>query len=331
MSADARRLETTEEIAAREPGRGRDAARPLAIPARGWKDIFWRVKEEVAHDHVALTAAGVAFYGLLAVFPAITALMSLAGLLYDPEQVVDVLQGLTGLVPPDVAQILMDQATEVAGSQGSGLTLGFILGLSLALWSASTGVGSLIEGLNIAYDEVESRNFLHVKLLTIAFTLAMMIGLLIAVLLIVVLPLALSFMAFAPGFERGIRLVAYVPLILLFVGGLALFYRWGPDRAPARLKWLSPGTLFAVVLWLAASVGFSIYVQSFGSYNQTFGSLAGVVVLLLWLWLTAFVILLGGELNAEIEAQTARDTTTGPREPMGHRNAVKADTLGPAQ
>ncbi|WP_245190744.1 YihY/virulence factor BrkB family protein [Jannaschia formosa] len=289
------------------------------------------MKDELTADHVGLVAAGCAFYGLLAVFPAITALMSIAGLALAPDEVVSALDGVSSVVPEDVATILLDQATAVAGSQTGGLTLGLILGVALALWSASAGVGSLIEGLNVAYDETEERGFVKLKLLTLVLTLGMILGVLVAAVLIVALPIVLEMFAFTPWIETLIAWTRFLPLALLFLAGLALLYRFGPDRDGARLAWLTPGALLALVLWLIMSVGFSLYVSNFASYNETFGSLAGVIVLLTWMWLSAYVILIGAEVNSELEAQTARDTTTGRPEPMGQRGAVKADELGSAR
>ena len=322
------RHQSTATIAAEEPGRGREADSPMQIPRKGWIDIVMRVKDEIATDHISLVAAGVAFYGLLAIFPAITALMSITGLLYNPTELVGALEGVTAVVPPDVSQMLLDQARSVAESETGGLTLGLVLGLGLALWSASAGVASLIEGINMAYDEKETRSFVKLKAMTIVMTLAMIVGVLLAATLAVVLPVVLSFMAISPALELLIRVLSYVPLALIVVAGIAIIYRWGPDREPAKWRWLTPGSIAATVLWLIASVGFSLYVQNFGSYNETFGSIAGVIVVLMWMWISAFVVLMGAELNSEIEAQTARDTTTSPREPIGHRGAVKADTIG---
>jgi membrane protein len=322
---------TPSEIASTEPGRGRDATAPTRIPRDGWLDIAMRVKDEISKDHVGLVAAGVAFYGLLAVFPAITALISITGLLYAPEELVAALEGVTAVVPEDVAMILLEQARNVAGAQGGGLTLGLILGLGLALWSASAGVGSLIEGVNLAYDETETRGFVKLKLLTLGLTVAMIVGIALAAGFAIVVPIALSFVAFAPAMELLVQVLAYVPLALIVTGGLAVLYRYAPDRDAATWRWLTPGTVLAAVVWLLASVAFTFYVGNFASYNETFGSIAGVVVLLMWMWISAYVILMGAELNSEIEAQTARDTTTGHREPIGHRGAVKADTVGAAR
>lgn len=331
MAAATANLRTDDEIERAQPGRGRDAEGPTDIPARGWIDIAWRVKDEVLADNVGLVAAGVAFYGLLAIFPAITAMMAIAGLLYQPAELVAALEGVSRIVPPDVSAILLDQAKAVAGGAEGGLTLGLILGLGLALWSASAGVGSLLQGLNVAYDERETRGLVRLKLVTLGLTLAMIAGVLAAATLIVAVPVALAFLPVAPGMETAIVVLRYVPLAALFAGGVMALYRYGPCRARAKWRWLTVGTLASGMLWLAASMGFSLYVQNFASYNETFGSIAGVIVLLMWMWLSAYAVLLGAELNAEIEAQTARDSTVGPREPMGHRGAAKADNLGAAR
>lgn len=322
------RLETAAEIIAREPGRGRDALRPTDIPRPGWFDVAVRVWAKIFDDNLLLIAAGVAFYGLLAIFPAITALMSVAGLVYEPADLVSALQGASGVVPPDVSRIILEQANAVAGQESGGLTLGLILGLGFALFSASAGVASLIQGLNVVYGEAETRNFVWLRLQTIFFTLIMIFSVISAAFLIVGVPVALSFLPTAPGVDTAIKLTAYLPLAVIFVGGIIAFYRWGPDRNPARLRWLAPGAALASVLWLVGSIGFSLYVQNFASYNESFGAVAGVIVMLTWMWLSAFIVLLGAALNAEIEAQTAHDSTIGPHEPMGWRGAHKADRVG---
>ncbi len=321
-------LATSTEAALAQPGRGRDATSPFGIPLRGWVDITKRLFSKVAEDNVLLIAAGVAFYGVLAVFPTITAMMAFIGLLYSPGELVAALQGASQLVPPDVSRIIFAQAEAVAGVSDGGLTLSLALSLLLALWSSSNGVGSLIQGVNIAYDQRERRSYLQFKIRALIMTLFMIFNMIIAITLVIVVPVILAFAAITPDMARLIQLIAYVPLGIIFIAGVTALYRWGPDRARAKWRWLTPGAMLASVMWLAASVGFSYYVQTFGSYNETFGSIAGVIVLLMWLWLSALVILIGAEVNAEIEAQTARDSTIGPREPMGHRNAVKADELG---
>ncbi|MCQ0091289.1 YihY/virulence factor BrkB family protein [Roseovarius sp. M141] len=311
--------------------RGRNAETPTEIPARGWKDIILRVKDELASDHVGLIAAGVAFYALLAIFPAITALMALGGLVLEPAEVTTQLESLTEMIPKEAAQIILDQAVAVAGSEQAGLGVAFIIGLLLAIYSASKGMGSLMEGLNVAYDEEETRGFIKKTLWTLGLTVFLIIGLVLGLLAALAVPTVLGVIALPDWLETILALSRWVILALMTVIGLAVLYRYGPSRDDAEWKWLSPGAIAACVIWIAASVGFSIYVSNFGSYNESFGSMAGVIILLMWLWISAFIVLLGAELNAEMEAQTAADTTVGPDEPMGTRGAEKADNLGAAK
>lgn len=308
--------------------RGRAAETPTEIPALGWKDIAFRVKDEIAADRVSLIAAGVAFYGLLALFPAITALIAISGLIVEPSQIVDQLESLSGLMPEEVISIVTVQATEVAGSREGRLGLAAIVGVLIALYSASKGMASLIEGINVAYDEEEKRGFIRLKLVTFALTLLLVIGLLVALLATLGLPAVLAVLDFGAVFEFLMTAGLWVGLFLLTVFGLSVLYRYAPSRDEPEWKWASPGAIVACLIWVIASAGFAFYVGNFGSYNESFGTLAGVIVLLMWFWISAFIILLGAELNAEMEAQTRADTTKGPNEPMGSRDAVKADTLG---
>lgn len=311
--------------------RGRNAETPTEIPAKGWKDIALRVKAELASDHVGLIAAGVAFYALMAIFPAITALMALGGLVLEPAEVTAQLETLAEMMPKEAAQIILDQAVAVAGSEESGLGLAFVIGLALAIYSASKGMGSLMEGLNVAYDEEESRGFIAKTLWTLALTVFLIVGLILGLLAALAVPAVLGLIALSDWLETLLALLRWVVLALMTVGGLAVLYRYGPSRDDAEWKWLSPGAIAACIIWIAASVGFSSYVSNFGSYNESFGSMAGVIILLMWLWISAFIVLLGAELNAEMEAQTKADTTVGPDQPMGTRGAEKADNLGEAK
>ncbi|WP_227267697.1 YihY/virulence factor BrkB family protein [Roseobacter weihaiensis] len=310
--------------------RGRAAETPTEIPALGWKDIAFRVKDEVAADRVGLIAAGVAFYGLLALFPAITALIAISGLLVEPSQMVDQMEKLSGIVPDEVIDIVTKQATEVAGSREGGLGLAAIVGILIALYSASKGMASLIEGLNVTYDEEETRSFVWLKVVTFALTLFLMLGLLIALMATLGLPAILVVFDFGAPIETVMTAGLWVGLLCLTVFGLSVLYRYAPSRDEPEWKWASPGAIVACIIWVIASAGFAFYVSNFGSYNESFGTLGGVVVLLMWFWISAFIILLGAELNAEMEAQTRTDTTKGFDQPMGSRGAVKADTLGDA-
>lgn len=308
--------------------RGRSAETPTEIPTLGWKDIAFRVKDEIAADRVGLIAAGIAFYGLLALFPAITALIAISGLLVEPSQIVDQLEGLSGLMPEEVISIITTQATAVAGSREGGLGLAAIAGVLIALYSASKGMASLIDGINVAYDEEEKRGFVRLKLVTFGLTLFLMIGLLIALMATLGLPALLAILEFGQVFAILMTAGLWVGLFCLTIFGLSVLYRYAPSRSAPKWLWASPGAVIACLIWVAASAGFAFYVGNFGSYNESFGTLAGVIVLLMWFWISAFIILFGAELNGEIEAQTRVDTTIGPDEPMGSRNAVKADTLG---
>lgn len=311
--------------------RGRDAEAPHRIPPKGWKDIALRVKDEIAADHVGLIAAGVAFYGLMALFPAITALLAIGGLMVEPSQIVDQISQFEGVVPDEVMEIIIGQATQVAGSREGGLGLAAVAGILIALYSASKGMNSLIEGMNVAYDEEEKRGFFMKTFVTLALTLFLVTGLLMGLLATLAVPSVIALVDAGPVTEILGTLLAWGVLLMMTMAGLAVLYRYGPSRDKPELLWASPGAVAACVLWLAGSAGFAFYVGNFGSYNESFGALAGVVVLLMWLWISAFIVLLGAEINAEVEAQTTYDTTVGPDEPMGERGAVKADKLGARQ
>ncbi|ABD54977.1 YihY/virulence factor BrkB family protein [Jannaschia sp. CCS1] len=308
--------------------RGRKAETPTEVPASGWKDVAFRLKDEVANDRVGLIAAGVAFYGLLALFPAITAVMAISGLLIEPNAIVDQLSRLGGLLPQEVIAIVTDQATAVAGSREGGLGLAAIFGVLVAFYSASKGMASLMQGVNVAYDEDEERGFIRLKLVTFGLTLLLIVGLLVSLGAMLALPAVLAFIDLGPMVEALLTAALWVGLIALTIFGLSVLYRYAPSRENAEWKWVSLGAVVGCVVWIVASAGFAFYVANFGSYNESFGTLGGVVVLLMWFWISAFIILLGAELNAELEAQTRRDTTTGPDQPMGSRDAVKADRLG---
>ena len=308
--------------------RGRDAESPGEIPRSGWFDILWRVKARVTDDRVGLLAAGIAFYALLALFPAIAALLAIGGLALDPPQIIDQMTRFAGVVPSDVLNIIKDQATAVTGSSDTGLGLTLIISLGLALWSSSRGMASLVQGLNVVYEEREKRGFIALNAQIIVLTLLLILGFLVGIAAIVVLPTALNFLTLGSVGEALIGALRWVLLIAMTMVGLAVIFRYGPSRSNAKWRWVSPGAVLGCLLWIIASAGFTFYVTRFSTYNESFGALGGVVVLILWLWISAFVIMLGAELNAEMEAQTGRDSTVGPSEPMGERGAYKADHLG---
>jgi membrane protein len=294
----------------------------------GWLDISYRVWNAVQRDHIDLIAAGVAFYGLLAIFPTITAFTALSGLVVEPVEVSRQLEMIENFLPKEASQIILAQAADVAGSENAGLGFAFVIGLGIALYSTSKGMASLMEGLNIAYDEVEKRGFIALKARTFVMTILLVVALVLGLVSALLLPVVFSYLALPDWLEKVLSSARWIILGFLTVTGLSFVYRFGPSRTDAKWKWITPGAVIACLLWLAASYGFSVYVANFASYNKTFGSLAGVIILLMWLWISAYIILLGAELNGEMEAQTRRDSTVGPDRPMGTRGAVKADILG---
>ena len=318
------RHETDPEAVA-NGGRGRLADAPQQIPPRGWLDIAKRTAKEVKQDQIPLLSAGVAFYTLLALFPAAIAGISIYGLVADPDTVRNQLQKLTEMLSPSTATLVGEQIKQVTGAAGGALGLATVIGILTALWSASSGMKALITGVNLAYDETETRKFAKLRGLSLALTLGAMVLLGIALFLIVGFPAVANNWPTPLAWTAGI--LRWVLLAVLVVAALAVLYRFAPNRDEPRWTWVSWGSVVATVLWIVASVGFSIYANSFGNYNRTYGALAGIIILMFWLFLTSFVVLVGAELNTEMELQTARDTTAGPSRPMGERRARAADHL----
>ncbi len=308
--------------------RGRGAESPSDIPARGWKDVLVRTAAEAKRDHVTLLAAGVAFFGLLALVPTMIAAVALYGLVADPADVTRHVDELLGAAPGAARDLLLDQLRGVT-EESSGAGVSLAIGLAVALWAASSGVKHLIDALNAAYDEEEGRGFFKVRGLALLLTLGAILFVAVAVVVLTVVPALVEASGLGDAAGLAINIVRWPLLAVGFAVALAVVYRYGPDRDDAEWRWVSPGAVAATLLWLAASAAFSIYVSSFGSYNETYGSLGGVVVAMLWLFLTALAVLLGAELDAELERQTRHDTTEGRDEPMGAREAHAADTVGP--
>ena len=311
-------------------GHGRLSGNPLQIPWAGWKDILWRTYQEIGDDRLLATAAGVVFFGLLAVFPAITALVSCYGLFADPSTIGANLQTLAVMLPEGSFQIVQDQIKRVLMKGDTTLGAAFLFGLGLAIWSANAGVKAVIEALNVVYGEREKRGFFKLNLLSLAFTTGGIIALLLMVSAVVALPLALEHLGLTAEMQIIIGLARWPLLFVALLVALGILYRFGPSRRAARWEWLSVGTLAAAVLWIAGSSLLSWYLSNFGNYDATYGSLGAAIGLMMWMWMSAIIVLCGAELNSEIEHQTARDTTIGQRKALGARGAVMADTLGPA-
>jgi membrane protein len=317
--------------AAQERGRGRHADTPTEIPAKGWKDILWRTYEEFNKDRVMSVAAGVTYYALLAVFPAIAALVSIYGLFADPVTIQDHLNTLSGIMPGGALDIIREQVTRIASQGGGTLGLSFVIGLVISLWSANAGMKAVFDALNIVYDEDEKRSFIKLNLMSLTFTLGAIVFLLTAVGGIIVLPILLNFIGLGSRAEWLLSIARWPVLLACVVLGLALLYRFGPSRDKAEWKWVTPGGVVAAVLWLAVSMLFSWYVSNFGSYNETYGSLGAVIGFMTWIWISSIVVLVGAEVNAEMEHQTSKDTTEGAHQPLGTRGAQMADTVGVAK
>lgn len=320
-----------KHISLEERRRGRAAERPSEIPKLGWKDILLRTKKEAARDSISLVAAGVAFYGLLAIFPALAAVISIYGLLADPADIERQINSVMGLIPPEAAAILQQQLESLASQPATGLSIGVVVGILLALWSTAKGVKALIEGLNIAYDQEERRGFFKLNGIALLLTVGAVLMAILALGLIAVLPAVINVLNLSGPLATAASLLSWPLLLIAVVVSLAVIYRYGPCRNEARWRWVSWGAGAATALWLVGSILFSVYVANFGNYGKTYGSVGAIVILMMWFFLTAYSVLLGAELNAEIEHQTMRDTTERPEKPMGRRGAYVADTVGERQ
>jgi membrane protein len=309
--------------------RGRSAQHPKDIPAPGWRDILLRVWDRLGQDNISLVAAGIAQNTLLAVFPALAVIVSVYGMFSSPADVATDLKPFLDILPGDAAKILTLQLQNITRPTAQALGVGAIFSTLVALWSARQGMAALMTATNIAYHQSERRSFVKQVAISILFTLGGVLGFLIMLVLGVVVPLALKVLPVGPIATMAVLLVRWVLLWMFAVAGLAVVYRYAPDREDAQWRWVTWGSAIAATLWLIGSLLFALYVQNFGSYGKTYGALGGVIVLLMWFYVTAFVIVLGAEINAEMEHQTAVDTTSGPPQPMGSRGAYVADTLGP--
>ncbi len=326
-SLAALRRELSDEPAPAEAARGRDAEWPSEIPARGWWDIVKRVFQQFGDHRIMTEAAGVTFYALLAMFPAIAALISIFGLVADPATISQHLDAAEGFVPGGGLDILRDEIKRLVSAGNGALGFGAIVGILVALWSANGGTKAMFDSLNIVYDEKEKRSYVRRTVISLAMTLGALVAVILALGSVVVLPIVLSFLGLSAVTDILIKLARW-PVMMLVIGALlAVLYRYGPSRREAKWRWLSWGSGFAAATWVIASICFSFYVAHFGSYNKTYGSLGAAVGFMTWIWISAMVVLIGAEMDAEMEHQTARDSTVGPPKPLGLRGAVKADEV----
>jgi membrane protein len=320
-----------ERVAQEQPDRGRQAASPSEIPAKGWKDILWRVYQEIGKDRIVAVAAGVTFYGLLALFPAIAAIVSLYGLFADPATINQHLATVAGLLPGGAVDIISEQVKRIASKPSGNLGFAFFIGLAISLWSSNAGMKAVFDALNVAYGEEEKRSFVMLNLQSLIFTFAMIVFLLLAVGAIVVVPLILKYIWFGKAIEWLISILRWPILYCGVLFALACLYRYGPSRDKPQWRWVTWGSALAGAVWLLGSMLFSWYVANFGNYNETYGSLGAAIGFMTWMWLSTTIVLIGAEINAEIEHQTAKDSTEGPEQPLGARGARMADTVGEAK
>ncbi len=309
-------------------GRGRRSWTPSDIPLAGWRDILLRTKNEVVRDNVSIVAAGLAFYSLLAIFPAIAAMVSVYGLLADASEVQRHFTTVATVMPPAAQNLLSDQMTRVAEGGTGALSLAALVSLVIALWGASRGTHAFMIAMNIAYNEREKRGIVKLNLIAVFLTVCLLLFSAVALVGTVVVPVIFGLLGIEDRETWMIALLRWPLLAVFFMVALAVLYRIAPSRCDPKWRWVTPGSVIAVVLWITASIGFSLYMRYFSSYNETYGSLGAIVGTLMWFWLSAFVVILGAELNSETEHQTRRDSTTGAPKPLGERGAYVADTVG---
>jgi membrane protein len=322
--------QTVHHLRADEHGRGRDATAPWYIPARGWKDILWRTYRQTHDDRLLAVAAGVVFYGLLAMFPAITAIVSLYGLFANAATINDHLTFAAGILPASAVDIIHEQIARLTAKSDTNLGFAFISGLAIALWSANAGMKAMMDALNVVYEEKEKRGFIHLNLISLAFTLGVIVLALVASGGVVLPPLILTHLGLAQVTNALFQYARWPVLLAVIIIGLATIYRFGPSRRRARWRWLSIGTLAAAAAWIISSAFFSWYLAAYAHFDVTYGSLGTGVGLMMWMWMSAIIVLLGAQLNSEIEHQTATDSTVERDRPLGERGAVMADTVGKA-
>jgi membrane protein len=306
-----------------EPGRGRHAISPTSIPGKGWKDILWRTYEQINEDRLLAVAAGVVFYGLLALFPAVTALVSSYA-----KTVNDHISFLSEFLPPGTFSIVQDQVTRVLSKSDMKLGSAFIASLFLAIWSANGGMKAIIDALNVVNDEKEKRGFFVLNAISLAFTVGGVLATLTAIGFVIVVPILLSMVGLGSSTDLLIRIGRWPALAIMLLLALAVLYQLAPSRRPPKWRWISIGSAVATVTWIIGSGLLSFYLANFGHYDATYGSLGAAIALMIWMWMSTIVVLFGAELNAEIEHQRAEDSTVGAPKPIGTRGAVMADTVG---
>ena len=317
-----------QQVRAAEQGRGRHAEAPWQISWLGWKDILWRTYWQIGENRLLALAAGVVFYGLLALFPALAGFVSLYGLFAKTSSISDQLSLVAGVFPKGAIDIIRDQIARLIAKGDAKLSINFIVAFCIALWSANAGTKAIIDALNVIYEEKEKRGFIRLTLISLGFTLAALAALTLALTGIILLPHLLDYFGLDRLSALILRMVRWPALLLATILSLSFIYRFGPSRTEPQWQWISVGSIVASVVALATSSLLSWYFSSLANYDATYGSLGAVIGTMLWLWILWVVVLLGAQLNSEIEHQTARDSTVGRPKPLGRRGATMADTVG---
>jgi membrane protein len=317
--------------AADDHQRGRDAVSPWQIPFKGWKDILVRTYHGINEDRLLAVAAGVVFYGLLALFPAITALVSSYALFAKASTINDHLSLISGVLPAGAFDIVKDQVARVLAKGDVKLGLAFATSFLLAVWSANGGMKAILDALNVVHGENEKRGFLKLNAVSLAFTFGGLVAILIAIGCVVALPVVLSTIGLGSISDVLLRIGRWPVLVAMMLLGLAVLYRYGPSRQSPQWRWLTVGGVLASVTWLAGSALLSFYLANYANYDATYGSLGAAIGLMMWMWMSTIVVLFGAELNSEIEHQTAMDSTGDGNKPLGARGAKVADTVGEAK
>ncbi|MDQ3246336.1 MAG: YihY/virulence factor BrkB family protein [Pseudomonadota bacterium] len=308
--------------------RGHDARSPLEIPGRAWKDIAARTYKRVWDDNVGLVAAGVAFYAFFGLLSLLGLIVLTYSWVAEPQTVVGHFQTLTRILPNDIALLIGQQLMTTVQSSEGAKGLGILVALLVALYGGTNGSAAVITSLNIAYEEKEARSLLRFYFLALLMTVvAVVLAMLAIAAAASVAYLQTQLPQATPIAVTAGKIVGYALLVLVATVIAATLYRFGPSREEAKWKWITPGSLFAALTWLLLTVLFGFYVSKLTDYSATYGALGAVVALLTWLYLSAYVFIIGAELNSEMEHQTARDSTTGAPAPMGSRGAWAADNV----
>ncbi len=308
--------------------RGRDATKPSQITAKGWKDTLYRIKDKVEDNRLSLISAAMSYFAFLAFVPAVSSIVLIYAWISDPAEISQHIATVGSFIPNDFQEILRQQLTTLASTAESTLRFSAIGALLFSLYSSSKACGAIIEAMNIIHEEKEERGFIKLNLISIALTFLGVLLSVVATLVVIALPALIGNFEFGDMIETVVAAVSWIVLLTFFSSYLAIIYRFGPCRKKPKWRWVSWGAVIASVFWALGSLGFSLYAAKFGDFNKTYGSLGAMIVLLVWFYISSFVILMGAEINAELEHQTTKDTTTGPPRPMGEREAFMADTVG---